>query len=149
MANTFKVKTNGAMPASAGTPLTLYTVPSSTTTVVIGLTLCNIHTTAVTDDVQLVLVVGSQNSSNSQRLKEIAIEQGKAAYLIDGVEDIDDAWFDSVETLMITAGASAPENLVQDCVDYIQSHFDAEVESRVIREEQVHFNLPKELKSLL
>lgn len=103
----------------------------------------------IADDVQLVLVVGSQNSSNSQRLKEIAIEQGKAAYLIDGVEDIDDAWFDSVETLMITAGASAPENLVQDCVDYIQSHFDAEVESRVIREEQVHFNLPKELKSLL
>ena len=47
MANTFKVKTNGAMPASAGTPLTLYTVPSSTTTVVIGLTLCNIHTTSV------------------------------------------------------------------------------------------------------
>ena len=103
----------------------------------------------IADDIQLVLVVGSQNSSNSQRLKEIAIEQGKAAYLIDGVEDIDDAWFDSVETLMITAGASAPENLVQDCVDYIQSHFDAEVESRVIREEQVHFNLPKELKSLL
>ena len=103
----------------------------------------------IADDVQLVLVVGSQNSSNSQRLKEIAIEQGKAAYLIVGVEDIDDAWFDSVETLMITAGASAPENLVQDCVNYIQSHFDAEVESRVIREEQVHFNLPKELKSLL
>ncbi len=48
MANTFKVKTNGAMPASAGTPLTLYTVPSSTTTVVIGLTLCNIHTGSVT-----------------------------------------------------------------------------------------------------
>jgi len=54
MANTFKVKTNGAMPASAGTPLTLYTVPSSTTTVVIGLMLCNIHTAAVTVDVQLV-----------------------------------------------------------------------------------------------
>ena len=50
MANTFKVKTNGAMPSSAGTPLTLYTVPSSTTTVVIGLTLCNIHTTSVTAD---------------------------------------------------------------------------------------------------
>jgi len=54
MANTFKVKTNGAMPSSAGTPLTLYTVPNSTTTVVIGLTLCNIHTTTVTADVQLV-----------------------------------------------------------------------------------------------
>ncbi len=54
MANTFKVKTNGAMPASAGTPLTLYTCPSATQTIVIGLTLCNIHTTAVTADVQLV-----------------------------------------------------------------------------------------------
>lgn len=54
MANTFKVKTNGAMPASAGTPLTLYTCPSSTTTVIIGLTLCNIHSAAVTADVQLV-----------------------------------------------------------------------------------------------
>ena len=54
MANTFKVKTNGAMPASAGTPLTLYTVPNSTTTVVIGLMLCNIHTASVTADVQLV-----------------------------------------------------------------------------------------------
>ena len=103
----------------------------------------------IADDVQLVLVVGSQNSSNSQRLKEIAIEQGKRAYLIDGVEDIDDQWFDSVETLMITAGASAPENLVQDCIEYIRKNFGAEHESRVIREEKVHFNLPKELKALL
>ena len=54
MANTFKVKTNGAMPASAGTFLTLYTCPSSTQTIVIGLTLCNIHTAAVTCSVQLV-----------------------------------------------------------------------------------------------
>ena len=103
----------------------------------------------IADDVQLVLVVGSQNSSNSQRLKEIAIEQGKQAYLIDGVEDINDQWFQSVETLMITAGASAPENLVQDCIAYIREKFGAELESRVIREEKVHFNLPKELKALL
>ena len=103
----------------------------------------------IADDVQLVLVVGSQNSSNSQRLKEIAIEQGKRAYLIDGVEDLDDQWFDSVEMLMITAGASAPENLVQDCIEYIRKNFGAELESRVIREEKVHFNLPKELKALL
>jgi len=103
----------------------------------------------IADDVQLVLVVGSQNSSNSQRLKEIAIEQGKAAYLIDGVDDIDDSWFESVDTMMITAGASAPENLVQGCVDYMKQNFDAELEARVIREEKVHFNLPKELKALL
>ena len=54
MANTFKVKTNGAMPSSAGTPLTLYTVPSTTTAVGLSLTLCNIHTAAVTASVQLV-----------------------------------------------------------------------------------------------
>ena len=54
MANTFKVKTNAAMPSSSGTPLTLYTCPSSTQTIVIGLTLCNVHTVAVTADVQLV-----------------------------------------------------------------------------------------------
>jgi 4-hydroxy-3-methylbut-2-enyl diphosphate reductase len=50
---------------------------------------------------------------------------------------------------MITAGASAPENLVQDCIEYIREKFGAELESRVIREEKVHFNLPKELKALL
>ena len=53
MANTFKVKTNAAMPASAGTPLTIYTVPSSTQTIVIGLTLCNVHTTSVTATVKI------------------------------------------------------------------------------------------------
>ena len=59
MANTFKVKTNGAMPSSAGTPDTLYTVPSSTTSVVLGLILCNIHTTAVTVDVAVTTVCKS------------------------------------------------------------------------------------------
>ena len=54
MANTFKLKSNAAMPASAGTPLTLYTVPNSTTTIVLGLILCNVHTSQVTVDVQLV-----------------------------------------------------------------------------------------------
>ena len=53
MANTFKVKTNDAMPSSAGTPLTLYTVPSSTTTVILGLMLCNVHTSQVTASVKL------------------------------------------------------------------------------------------------
>ena len=103
----------------------------------------------VADEVELVLVVGSQNSSNSQRLKEIALEHQRQAYLIDGVSDIHDDWFENVETLMITAGASAPENLVKECVNYICQRFDAQVEMRTIRDEEVHFNLPRELLALL
>jgi 4-hydroxy-3-methylbut-2-enyl diphosphate reductase len=103
----------------------------------------------VSTEVDLVLVVGSQNSSNSQRLKEIALELDRQAYLIDSASDIDDAWFAEVEIVMITAGASAPEVLVEECVDYIKQRFDADVELRTIREEEVYFNLPKELVKLL
>lgn len=103
----------------------------------------------VSTEVDLVIVVGSQNSSNSQRLKEIALELDRQAYLIDGVSDIDDAWFTEVENVMITAGASAPEILVKECVEYIKNQFGAEVELRAIRKEEVHFNLPKELVKLL
>ena len=68
MANTFKVKTNGAMPASAGTPLTLYTVPNATTTVVIGLVLNNIHTTGVTASVQLVSDTSDTETNENVKL---------------------------------------------------------------------------------
>ena len=79
MANTFKVKTNAAMPASAGTALTLYTVPSSTTTVVVGLTLCNVHTTAVTATVK----IESDNSDtetneNVTLLHDVPVPQNSA-----------------------------------------------------------------------
>ena len=85
MANTFKVKTNGAMPASAGTPLTLYTVPSSTTTVVIGLLLCNIHTTAVTVDVQLVSDTSdTETNSNVSVVKGVSIPNGSTLEVLTG-----------------------------------------------------------------
>ena len=85
MANTFKVKTNGAMPASAGTPLTLYTVPSSTTTVVIGLTLCNIHTTAVTADVQLVSDTSDTETNETVLLiKDVSIPAGSSLEVLSG-----------------------------------------------------------------
>jgi hypothetical protein len=85
MANTFKVKTNGAMPASAGTPLTLYTVPSSTTTVVIGLTLCNIHTSAVTADVQLVSDTSDTETNETVLLiKDVTIPAGASLELLTG-----------------------------------------------------------------
>ena len=85
MANTFKVKTNGAMPTSAGTPLTLYTVPSSTTTVVIGLTLCNIHTGSVTADVQLVSDTSDTETNETVLLiKDVSIPAGSSLELLTG-----------------------------------------------------------------
>ena len=99
-------------------------------------------------EADLVLVLGSQNSSNSQRLKELARESGVQARLIDGAQDIDASWFEGVETVLITAGASAPESVVQECIAYLKDRFGATVESRTIREEDVHFPLPRELRQL-
>lgn len=99
-------------------------------------------------EAQLVLVVGSQNSSNSQRLRELAAEQGVSAHLIDSVADIDPGWFEGVDTVLITAGASAPESVVQECVQYLQERFNARLETRAIRAEQVRFALPRELRQL-
>jgi 4-hydroxy-3-methylbut-2-enyl diphosphate reductase len=102
----------------------------------------------LTPEADLVLVLGSQNSSNSLRLKEIARESGVAAYLIDGAQDIQETWFDGVQTVVITAGASAPESVVSECIDYLKSRFAAEVESRTLRLEDVHFPLPRELRTI-
>jgi 4-hydroxy-3-methylbut-2-enyl diphosphate reductase len=99
-------------------------------------------------EADVVLVLGSRNSSNSLRLAELATSCGKPAYLIDGVQEIDSTWFADEDTVLVTAGASAPEDVVQECVDYLQRHFKASVETRTIREEDVSFNLPKELRSL-
>ncbi len=99
-------------------------------------------------EVQLVLVLGSQNSSNSQRLAELARERGVAAHLIDGPQDIDRRWFEGVETVLITAGASAPELVVQQCLEMLEAEFAATVETRSIREEDVSFPLPKALRVL-
>jgi 4-hydroxy-3-methylbut-2-en-1-yl diphosphate reductase len=94
----------------------------------------------------VVLVLGSQNSSNSQRLAELARSCDKVAYLIDSAAEIRDAWFRGPETVLITAGASAPEDVVQECIAHLQGRFGAEVESRTVREEHVSFPLPKELR---
>jgi len=96
----------------------------------------------------LVLVIGSQNSSNSQRLKEIALESGVRAQLIDAASDIDERWFEGVESVVITAGASAPESVVEECVEYLRSRYDARLESRTLRQEDVHFPLPRELRGI-
>jgi 4-hydroxy-3-methylbut-2-enyl diphosphate reductase len=101
----------------------------------------------LSEQADLVLVLGSQNSSNSQRLAELARENGIGSHLIDGAGEIDPSWFDGVETVVITAGASAPERVVQDCVHWLVDRFGATVEERTIREEEVYFPLPKELRA--
>ncbi len=97
----------------------------------------------------VVLVLGSQNSSNSRRLAEIARSLKAPSHLIDGVAEIRPEWFDGVETVLVTAGASAPEDVVQECVEYLQRTFGAKFEEAVVREEDVHFPLPKSLRELI
>jgi 4-hydroxy-3-methylbut-2-enyl diphosphate reductase len=101
----------------------------------------------LSEGADLVLVLGSQNSSNSQRLAELARERGISAHLIDGANEIDPGWFRGDETVVITAGASAPESVVQDCIAWLKARFGATIEERTIREEEVYFPLPKELRS--
>ncbi len=99
-------------------------------------------------EANVVLVLGSQNSSNSQRLAELASESTPRTYLIDGPEDIDLGWFQADDTVLVTAGASAPETVVERCVNLLVDKFGASVESRSIREEEVYFPLPKDVRQL-
>lgn len=99
-------------------------------------------------EADVVLVLGSQNSSNSLRLAELARCHGKSAFLIDGANEIRDEWFQGKHTVLITAGASAPEDVVQECIDYLRARHGATVESRTVREEHVSFPLPRELRVL-
>jgi 4-hydroxy-3-methylbut-2-en-1-yl diphosphate reductase len=100
-------------------------------------------------EADVVVVLGSRNSSNSQRLAELADSCGKPAYLIDGIKELETAWFKGTETVLITAGASAPEEVVLECVDYLRERYGATVESRTVREEHVNFPLPRELRVLV
>jgi 4-hydroxy-3-methylbut-2-en-1-yl diphosphate reductase len=99
------------------------------------------------NEADLLLVVGSRNSSNSQRLAELARSHGVVAHLIDGPDDIDFNWFRNEMTVVITAGASAPESIVQKCVGVLCEKFSATVASRCIREEQIRFALPEALRA--
>jgi 4-hydroxy-3-methylbut-2-enyl diphosphate reductase len=95
-----------------------------------------------------VIVLGSRNSSNSMRLAELASAHGRPAYLIDSVAELPPDALRGDETVLITAGASAPEEVVQECVAYLRDRFGATVESRTVREEHVSFPLPRELRVL-
>ncbi len=100
----------------------------------------------IVPEVDVVLVLGSQNSSNSMRLSELAITLGKPAYLIDSVKEIKSEWLINAQKVLITAGASAPEDVVEECVDWLRVNYNAQVENRIIREEYVQFPLPRELR---
>jgi 4-hydroxy-3-methylbut-2-enyl diphosphate reductase len=95
----------------------------------------------------LVLVIGSANSSNTVRLVEVALEAGaKAAYRIDYASEIKDEWFEGVETVGVSSGASAPEELVDEVLEYLEKRqFGAPIEITTA-EEDVQFSLPKELR---
>jgi len=97
----------------------------------------------------VVLVLGSQNSSNSKRLAEIALSMGIPSHLIDGVSEIRPEWFKGGDTVLITAGASAPEDVVQECIGYLETSHGAILEEAYVREENVHFPLPRSLRELL
>jgi len=101
------------------------------------------------EEADVVLVLGSQNSSNSQRLKELAQEYGKPTYLIDGARDLQESWFGANDRVLVTAGASAPESVVEECIEFLQQHFGAELQERTIRQEEVHFVLPRELRDVI
>jgi 4-hydroxy-3-methylbut-2-en-1-yl diphosphate reductase len=94
---------------------------------------------------QLLLVVGSQNSSNSRRLVEVCEKAGIPAHLVDDRSEVRPEWLEGVETVAVTAGASAPENLVQELIASLRSNGYSELEEMEIKEEDVRFNLPSEL----
>jgi 4-hydroxy-3-methylbut-2-en-1-yl diphosphate reductase len=94
---------------------------------------------------QMLLVVGSQNSSNSRRLVEVCHKIGVPAYLIDDVGEVQPEWLEGIDTIAVTAGASAPENLVEELIAALSERGYSDLEEMEIKEEDVRFNLPQEL----
>jgi 4-hydroxy-3-methylbut-2-enyl diphosphate reductase len=101
-------------------------------------------------DSDLVIVVGSANSSNTVRLVEVALEAGaKAAYRVDFASEIDEAWFEGVETVGVSSGASVPEELVDEVLEYLAVRGFGDVRTVQTAEEDVQFSLPAELRKEL
>jgi 4-hydroxy-3-methylbut-2-enyl diphosphate reductase len=98
----------------------------------------------------LVIVVGSANSSNTVRLVEVALLAGaKAAYRVDYASEIDDSWFEGVESVGVSSGASVPEELVEEVLEYLAKRGYGDVETIQTAEEDIQFSLPKELRKEL
>lgn len=102
----------------------------------------------IAPEADVVLVVGSRNSSNSIRLTEISQNTGSPAYLVDDKSEIDHNWLKNAETVLVTAGASAPEHLVQEILDDLIANYGGKIEERHIIEENEHFELPLSLRVL-
>ena len=100
----------------------------------------------IATEVDLMLVVGASNSSNSNRLRELAEKMGAKAYLIDDASCINRAWLDGCHSIGVTAGASAPEVLVRDVIAQLQAWGGTQVQERSGREENVTFSIPPELR---
>lgn len=94
----------------------------------------------------LVLVVGDLRSANSKRLAQICANKGKASHLIGRAAMIEETWLEGVETVLVTSGASAPESLVQSVVEYFEARGPCEIEERAVADEDIHFQLPKQLR---
>ena len=103
----------------------------------------------IVDDCDLLLVIGSNNSSNSNRLKEIASKKGITAYLIDDASQVSEQWLDGSSVIGITAGASAPEILVQQVMEKVSRLSDADVREVAGVKEDIAFALPRELRNKL
>src|SRR5438094_574509 len=101
---------------------------------------------AVAPFCQLLLVVGSMNSSNSKRLVEVCENTGVRSFLVDDENDVNPVWLQDVSTVAVTAGASAPENLVQNLVSCLRNNGFNSIEEVELVEEDVHFSLPGELQ---
>lgn len=99
----------------------------------------------ITDQAELILVVGDPTSSNSNRLREVAELRGVAAYLINDEEEIDPSWLVGVQVIGLTAGASTPEGIVQNCIARLQNLGVSEVKDVLFVEEDVVFQLPKQV----
>ncbi|MGN6625676.1 MAG: 4-hydroxy-3-methylbut-2-enyl diphosphate reductase [Tepidisphaeraceae bacterium] len=99
-------------------------------------------------EVDVVLVIGSQNSSNSQRLVDRAVEAGKKGYLIDDADEFKPEWLAGAKSVLVTAGASAPDHLVNELLERLQAEFGAYIEQRTLVKEDIDFDLPKSVKQL-
>ncbi|MEM1212352.1 MAG: 4-hydroxy-3-methylbut-2-enyl diphosphate reductase [Planctomycetota bacterium] len=99
-------------------------------------------------EADLTIVIGSTNSSNSVRLTEISALAGTPGRLIDDVSEIDPDWFDGIDSVLITAGASAPDDLVHAVIQYLIDHHDGDIEESTLTEENVTFAMPVQLRVL-
>ena len=100
----------------------------------------------LTQSTQMIIVVGSPNSSNSNRLKELSIKNNIPGYLVDNANELQKSWFDGIENVGLSAGASAPELLVEEVIEKIKEWFGAELSSDSGPKENIVFQLPKALR---